>query len=405
MPTAIADAEPTPPELAAAPTPAIVRRAFAQVEVLADFGSARAAWDEICARGAIASPYQSIEFARAWSETVGASRGVTPMIVVARDGAGVAVALLPLGRFRRGPLRFASFLGGRTANYHMGLFLDDFAWRLTEIEALLRTAATQARPRIDCFVLINQPMSWRGVENPLAALARQPSPSFAYASALPGSFEVWRDAHYSKSAQKKLRNKAKRLQCLGPLNYRRALDAREARMLLDAFFVQKRARMRELKLPAEFEDEPTIALLRRLTAFAGIGKPAPALELHGLRAGARIVAVFGGFAFNGRLSGAFISYDLDPSVAASSPGELLIQEIVRDAIDRGLTGFDLGVGEARYKSECCETTEILFDSAFAVSTIGRLSATAFLVGRRIKRRVKQSPRLYAMALSAQRFLT
>src|SRR5271169_5984192 len=160
-------------------------------------------------------------------------------------------------------------------------------------------------------------MSWRGAENPLAALARQPSPSFAYASALPGSFEAWRDAHYSKSAKKKLRKKAKRLETLGPLNYRRALDAGEARILLDAFFAQKRVRVRELRLPAEFEDKPTIALLRRLTAFAATGKPAPVLELHGLRAGARIVAVFGGFAHNGRLSGSFISHDLDPAVAAS----------------------------------------------------------------------------------------
>ena len=79
-------------------------------------------------------------------------------------------------------------------------------------------------------------------------------------------------------------------------------------------------------------------------------------------------------------------------------------EVVRDAIERGLAAFDLGVGEARYKNECCETTEALFDSVLAVSFSGRAVAAAFLAGRRVKQRIKQSPRLFRLALRARRFL-
>ena len=80
---------------------------------------------------------------------------------------------------------------------------------------------------------------------------------------------------------------------------------------------------------------------------------------------------------------------------------MLILEIARNAIERGLGVIDFGVGEARYKSEICETTEPLFDSAFAVSAAGRLGAAAFLLARRLKRQVKGDPRLYAFARSAR----
>ena len=169
--------------------------------------------------------------------------------------------------------------------------------------------------------------------------------------------------------------------------------------MIDAFLPQKRARMRALGLPNEFDGEPTAALLTRLS-----GGDAPLLELHALRVGQRIVATFAGFSDGVRLSGLFLSHDMDPAVAASSPGELLILAVVRDAIERGLAAFDLGVGEARYKNECCETTEALFDSVLAVSFAGRAVAAAFLAGRRVKQRIKQSPRLFRLALRARRFV-
>ena len=96
-----------------------------------------------------------------------------------------------------------------------------------------------------------------------------------------------------------------------------------------------------------------------------------------------------------RLSGLFLSYDADPEIARSSPGELMVQAVVREAIARGLTTFDLGVGEARYKDDACETVEELFDSAVAVTALGRVAAFAFMAKQRAKRRIKRSPRLLA----------
>jgi CelD/BcsL family acetyltransferase involved in cellulose biosynthesis len=372
-------------------------RPFASVEVLTDLESARAAWVEISAH-AHASAYQSFEFVAHWSRTIGAAEGVAPWIVIARDEAGSPRALLPIGRFRRGPIFCAAFMGGRLANFQMGLFRAGVEWTRADLVALLRAAAG-ARPRVDAFTLANQPYAWGGVSNPVALLGARPSPSCAYSSALPDSFAAWRDAHFSKATQKKLRKKANRLEAIGPLRHSRARDQDEVRAVIDAFLPQKRARMRALGLRDEFDGEPTIALLDGLSSG-----DAPILELHALRAGERIVATFVGLTDGARLSGLFLSHDTDPAVAASSPGELMIIEVVRDAIERGLSSFDLGIGEARYKSECCETTEALFDSALGVSTAGRLVATAFLAGRRLKQRIKRSPRLFRLAIGARRWL-
>ena len=83
---------------------------------------------------------------------------------------------------------------------------------------------------------------------------------------------------------------------------------------------------------------------------------------------------------------------------------MLILGIVRDAIARGLCEFDLGVGEARYKSACCEIVEPLVDGAFGVSRLGRIAAPVFLQGRRVKRFVKQLPALLAAARLTQRIV-
>lgn len=396
MPPATALASPSPPRRAAPASRAAAAgpaRAFAFVEAIDRIEAAREAWAEIGAL-ASASPYQDFEFARIWLETIGAARRVAPMIVVARDEKGNVAALLPLGRSSLGPLRLAAFLGGKDSNFNMGLFRPGVAWPPEEIAALLAAAARLCTPRVDAFAFVNQPWDWQGTPNPMAAAPNQPSPSFAYKSALPGDFAIWRDAHASRDAQKKLRKKAKRLEAMGPLAHRRAADPDDVERILAAFDAQRRARTRALRIADAYESAEARAFLRRL-ALCGLAEGAPRLELHGLFVADRIVATFGALSAGDRLSGLFLSYDGDPEIARSSPGELIVHAMVREAIARGLKTFDLGIGEARYKDDACEAEEELFDSAFAVTPLGRVAALAFKAKQRAKRRIKRSPRLLA----------
>ncbi len=369
-------------------------RAFASVDVYADLDSAAQAWDELAAVASM-SGYQSRAFAAAYLDTLGAAR--QPFIVVARDARGAAIALLPMGRRVFGPLTLAEFLGDAWANYRMGLFRPGVHWSAQDVAALLVTAARARQSKVDTFLFFSQPEIWNDAPNPLAALPRQPSPSFARASRLPASAQDWIDAHFSKATQKKLRKKAKKLEAIGPVSVRRAGSAVEARQILTAYFAQRLARVKARGVADAGPD--ATALLQRLASFE---HGPPELEMHALFAGERIVATFGGVLAGSRLSGIILSFEVDPAVAAASPGEQLVIEVARDAIARGLDCLDLGAGDARYKNECCEIEEPLFDSAIGITLKGRVAAQCVLAFGRLKRAIKQRPRIYAIAKRMQR---
>jgi CelD/BcsL family acetyltransferase involved in cellulose biosynthesis len=358
-----------------------------RVEVCEKLDDARLPWLAL-ALEAEASPYQSFAFASVWFAAVGAAQGATPLIVVARDDAGAPVALLPLARGAKGPLRFAGFLGGKDSNFNLGLFRSPGDWTPDDVEALLGEAGASARPRIDAFLFCNQPPSWRGRANPLAIGKRQPSPSFAYASALPADFAIWLDARASKEAKKKMRKKRAKLEATAPVVHRRAATPEEIDAALAAYHAQRRARAEAIGAPDPYASPAAHDFLTRLANDGG-------LELHTLSHGERIIAVFGALPGADRLCGLFIGFDSDPEVARSSPGEMMVHAVVADAIARGFVAFDLGIGEARYKDEACEIVEPLFDSAFALTLKGRLAAAAFLAALRAKRAAKHSPRVKA----------
>ncbi len=388
MSLASASARSPSPRRAPQDPAALPARPFARVEICEALEDARQAWTAL-AQEAPASPYQGFDFARVWFATIGATEGATPLIVVARDDVGQPVALLPFARAARGPLHLAVFLGGKDSNFNLGLFRSGGAWSRNDVAALLAAAATRATPRLDAFLLCNQPLTWRGAANPLANGKPQPSPSFAYASALPGDFSAWLDARASKEAKKKMRKKRARLEATAPLVHSRAAGAQQIDRALAAFHAERRARTEALGAPDPYSSAAAQEFLRRLAREG-------ALELHALAHGERIIAVFGALPGAKRLSGLFIGHESDPEIARSSPGEIMVQAVVADAIARGFAEFDLGVGEARYKDEACEIVEPLFDSAFAVTLKGWLAAWAFLAARRAKRWAKRSPRLKAL---------
>jgi CelD/BcsL family acetyltransferase involved in cellulose biosynthesis len=359
-------------------------RPFAAVETYDGFERARAAWGELDGAGA----YQTLAFARAWAATLG--RRATPMIVVARDAAGRVVALLPLYNRRLGPLKIARFIGGAWANYQFGWFRPGPDWRADDLEALLEAAAAQAG--VDLFAFSYQPLQWEGGANPLAQLPSQPSPEAAFATALHGSHAAWVEAHFSRSTQKKMRKKARKLEAFGAVRHRRAETEPEAAAFLAAFLAQRADHAKAREEPNPFARKTVVDLLRRLAL--GVE---PILELHALLAGERIAAVFGAMAGGRRLSGLIISYDADPEIAAATPGEWLLSEVARDAIARGLETLDLGAGASRYKSAICEIEEPLLDSGIGVTTLGRLAAPVYLLWRSALGAIKRRPRLLRMA--------
>ncbi len=368
-----------------------------RVEVFRNPVQALAIWQRLEAVAAV-SPYQTWRWLQPWLETTGRSMGVSPFIIVAFDAEDAPLALLPFCLWRQGMLTVAGFLGGRDSNFNIGLFQPGPVWSAAAVLRLLRGAARAGPVSIDLFVLRNQPHQWEGVANPLMLLPHQPSPSFGYKVALFRDPAEFVRQNLSRDNRKKLRKKAARLEASGPVEHLVARTPEAGQAILEAFVAQRQSRCVALGLGAA--DLPDLHAFLKRSSVAGMAQPP--VELHALYCGTRIVATFGGTSHRDRFCGMVMSFDGDPEISRSSPGEILLESVIRTKCVDGFSVFDLGIGEARYKEIYCPESEPLFDSLVTMSGRGKLFAAGERMRLRVKREIKQSHRAWAAVRTLRR---
>jgi CelD/BcsL family acetyltransferase involved in cellulose biosynthesis len=362
----------------------------AEVAIYDDMEAAEAPWRALEGSGSLATPYQGYDFLNHWQAHLGAGAGVAPAIVTAFNQAKVPLFLLPLGSRRVGPIRALEFLGGKHANFNMGLWRRDVAASIGAPE--LRRVLRQLGNSADLLMLTAQPLTWDGATNPLALLPHQRSVNAGFSCALIPDFDALFRARTNSATRKKMRKKERALADMGEVRFERAGDDRQVRRILDAFFKQKSARMRLLGLPDVFADPGVRRFIAAASEPAG-GRAAP-IELYALSVDDMIVATMGGIVSGGRFCAMFNSIQAG-RYAAESPGEQLIVRLVRACCERGLDTFDLGVGQSRYKHLFCEDAEPLFDSYLPLTASAHLSALGFRLAAAGKRAMKEHPSLWS----------
>ncbi|HEV7259329.1 MAG TPA: GNAT family N-acetyltransferase [Bosea sp. (in: a-proteobacteria)] len=382
-------------ENSSAPLPAGHRdaagaRPWHSVTVTDDITAIEADWRDLEAC-ALVTPYQAFGWVRPFVQTVGAAEGMSFRHVVVRDASAEPLAILPLVITRRNGIRFAEFIGGKHANYHMGLYAPEFAALLDarNMRQLLSEIGSVIGG-LDAFIFVNQPTQWQGVANPLAALAAGPSPSGAYKLALvPGDGDGSLRRSMSSHAHKKLKNKRNRFAEFGPSEIVRAREPVEINRVIDAFLKQKAARFRMMGVPDPFA-APEVRRFLELAARSD-GASAPVLELYSLDLAGQSVATYVGAVHAARFSGMATSFDMESKAARTSPGEILLVDLIKLKCREGTTVFDLGVGEARYKTTICDQRDELVDSFLPLTAKGRAFAWFSRAKREAKRRIKASP--------------
>ena len=358
------------------------------IETYSRFEDCAADW-AVLQHSGLATPYQTFDWLRCWCDALAAPLGITPLLVVMRGKQHQPIALFPLGISLGKGLHIGVFLGGKHANMNMGLFDRSALAELSgeAITAALREVAS--RHQIDLFHFENQPRSWEGVTNPLASLAHQASPSSAWKATLQSDDEAMISSLMSSESRKKLRYKEKKLAEIGPFSINQIAQADQIEAVLEAFFTQKAQRFGKLGIADPFADAPVKAFIHA-AARAGLAEGRPALSLFALKAGERILSVFGGAIHAERFTGMFTSFDADPEVAKYSPGDLLLLHLVRLMCRQGLHTFDLGTGDATYKNDYCKTEEPLFDTLLPMTWRGHVGARMIAVLLAAKRRIKKS---------------
>jgi CelD/BcsL family acetyltransferase involved in cellulose biosynthesis len=353
------------------------------IDVFTKMEDARNDWLAL-SREAVISPYQSYAFLSAWLDTAGRADGVEPFVIVSRDAEGRPNALLPFCVMDR-KIRIALFMGGRESNFNLPLLPPNAGHDSASMRALLNRAARHAPSGPDLYYLRNQPRRFVNFENPLVDNTDQKSVSFAYGTTLPASAEELA-ARFSSDTRKKLRRKEARLAELGPVAYDHCANGARGAAIVDALIRQKSERF---GVGAAFLrcDMPKFLNTLRDTAEDG------GVELHALRVGERIVATYVGVMRGRRFSAMLNSFEQDEAIARCSPGDLLLHALMRHLVARGTTHFDLGAGEARYKSSVCNETIELYNAILPVTARGFLAAPMLTAYLRLKRRVKRTPSL------------
>jgi CelD/BcsL family acetyltransferase involved in cellulose biosynthesis len=370
----------------------------ARVDVIEDMAAAEPHWRALEAGHNLSTPYQRYDFLNFWQRHVGAAAGVTPFIVVGFNAAGSPLFLWPFGRRTLAGRSVVEFLGGKHANFNMGMWRRDVIPGIQDGD--LRAVLARLSGRADLLRLINQPLTWAGTTNPFALLPHQRSANYGFSGALIPDFDALLRAHTNSATRKKMRKKERALASFGTVSFTQARETGEVRRLLDVFFKQKSARMRMLGVSDAFAP-PSVRRFIEAAATERLAGGEPLIEIYALSVGDIVVAIYGGIVGGGRFSAMFNSIILD-RYAAESPGEQLLVRLVQHCCERGLDCFDLGIGEANYKTLFCNDAEPLFDSHLPLSTGGRLLGAAMAAAGAAKRSIKGHAALWSLVRAARR---
>jgi CelD/BcsL family acetyltransferase involved in cellulose biosynthesis len=373
-------------------------RRLARIETFEDMAGAEPHWRALELVDCLATPYQRYDFLKHWQRHVGSNCGMTPFIVVGFNKESEPLFLLPLGSRPVGGLIGLEFLGGKHTNFNMALWRRDVAATI-DADGLRSTLSTLSG-HADVLRLTNQPLTWGGATNPFALLPHQRAANYGFSGALVPDFDALLRSRTNSETRKKMRKKERALASFGELRFERATEADDVRRVLDAFFKQKRARMRALGMSDAFS-LPGVRRFIEAAATERLGDGKPLTELYALSVDDIIVATMGGIVGGGRFCAMFNSM-VQGRFAVESPGEQLVLRLVRTCCERGLVTFDLGIGEARYKNLLCGDAEPLFDSHIALSPAGRLLASALKIGASSKRAIKSRPALWSMVGAMRR---
>jgi CelD/BcsL family acetyltransferase involved in cellulose biosynthesis len=370
---------------------------LARVDIVTDLALAEPVWRGLENPAQFSTPYQRFDLLATWQRQVGAHDNVTPFIVIAYDGEGRPLTLLPLALAHKHGVRVACFMGGKHTTFNMALWDRDFAREVTAADLAALFTGIRERSDADVLALTQQPKRWRDMSNPFAALPMQASvndcPVLTMAAGTPPTSRI------SNSFRRRLKSKERKLQSPGYRYHVAGTDAEIAR-LLDWFFRVKPLRMAEQKLPNVFAEAGVESFIRDtcLTRLAGGDR---AIDIHALECDEEVIALFAGVADGDRFSMMFNTYTMSER-SRYSPGLILMRNIIDHYAERGYRALDLGIGSDDYKRLFCKSDEPIFDSFVPLSSRGRLAVVAMSGANRAKRLVKRNQTLLHLAQRLRR---
>ncbi|MCA0404685.1 MAG: GNAT family N-acetyltransferase [Proteobacteria bacterium] len=325
------------------------------------------------ARGLDASPFQSAGWVEGWMAAHGTLANLRVVEVAVEGGSW----LLPLEITQSAGAKLGRKIGGGHASFLTAARLGQP--RPLKREDLMRAARAAG---VDALILTDCPPTWGGVT--CLAPGFPAAPDIARGTALsPGVLA----SLYAGEPGKKLRAKARKLAALGTLEARFS-QRDQANSVLTALLNWKAEQFRAMGISDPF-DSPQIGRFLR----NGIDTGGP-LRLFALFLDQRPIAGMVLAQAGGHASGMMTAYAPEEAIARCGPGDVLVMRLLEALAAEGVTGFDLGVGDARYKRLHAPEAIALVDVLVPASLKGAAVVLAYRLARAAKGRIKRNSGLF-----------
>jgi CelD/BcsL family acetyltransferase involved in cellulose biosynthesis len=224
-------------------------------------------------------------------------------------------------------------------------------------------------------------------------LAVTAHPSGAYLTHLAGDWESFYAAKRSSTTRRRDRTKRKRLAELGEVQLVTPQGKGQVTATLDTLMVQKARAFARMGVANLFARPGYPEFYRGVAT-----EPAssPMVHVSRLDVGAVPAAINLGLIHRGRYYHLLASYG-DGEASRFGPGAAHLHDLMRIAIERGCGVFDFTIGDEPYKRDWSDTELRLHDHISFASLRGALIAAPMMALRRLKRAIKQTPVLWALA--------
>jgi len=370
-----------------------------ELAIYHDLAAVEPVWRSVQEHG-VCTPFQSFEWLSAWQRHIGALAGVTPCIVVARNSEGAPLFILPLAVQARGFIRELTWLGSDLCDYNAPLLAPGYSASVDFVSLWQRIVAQlQADPRSrhDLVRLEKMPPVIGEQPNPMVALPANLNPSGSYVTKLGTNWDEFYAAKRSSSTRRRDRSKRKHLGEFGEVKF---VSADDSAKVLDTFavLVEQKTRTFERHGIRNLFSRP--GYLEFYRSVAGDPHNRDFVHVSRLDVGNQVAATNLGLVFKGRYYHVLASYT-DNELSRRGPGAAHLNDLLRYAIERGLSVFDFTIGDERYKRDWCDEVQSLHDYVAVASWRGMASAGPAILLTRLKRTIKQTPMLWAMVVKAR----
>lgn len=340
------------------------------------------------------SLHQGYDWCKAWIDVY-----KRPLQIVRGYVDGELAFILPLEIVQGRLFTKAQFIGTQHSNVNTGLMSRRFIQTATpELMAAIGARITGEIRGADCVILGNMPRIWRGELLPFALLPHVENQNRAFQLQLRSTFVETLSQLNAKRRRKKYSVGHRRLMALGGYEHIIAETEADRHSLLDLFFTQKAARLKESGLPNAFACPKVRRVLHDIVALPHTATDFP-LRMHAIRMTGgehegEIPAVAGLSRKGDHVIVQFCSIGSGPLTGAS-PGELLFHLMIEQYNTEGVGLFDFGIGDMPFKRSWCTEETVQVNVTLPVTPLGRLGVLKEEMSTRLKTMIKQNPAVYS----------